>query len=85
MKVSDSHATVRAMGTPTSTHPHPIALVRTAHGWTVDELAARAAVHRATVIRLENRQHVPMLSTLQKIAEALDVPVQSLIEKEGVA
>lgn len=77
-------ATVAGMGTPITTMPHPIAVARTKRGWSVDVLAEHAGVHRATIVRLENRQCDPMLLTLSKIAGALGVPVQSLIEVREV-
>jgi transcriptional regulator with XRE-family HTH domain len=43
-------------------------------------LATNAGVSREYVARLETGHHDPSLSTLQKLAKALGVPVASLLE-----
>lgn len=65
---------------------HPIAQQRVAAGLTVRELAQQAGINRVTLVRLENRHHDPTLATLGKLAAALGVAVQDLIdEEEGAA
>lgn len=56
--------------------------VRTAReskGLTVSELADRTGIKRPNVSRLEHGRHVPSLETLERIADALEVPVAGLV------
>ncbi len=53
------------------------------------ELAKRAGTTEATVNRLENGMQTARISTIRKLAEALEVPAEDLItwevEKQGKA
>jgi len=52
-------------------------------GWTLTDLAKRANLMPITIYPLwANDGANPLLSTLNKIADALGVPVENLIDKE---
>jgi len=57
-----------------------IARLRHERGWSQQQLAARARVHRVYVARLELGQQDPRVSVLLKIARALKVRMSDLIE-----
>jgi transcriptional regulator with XRE-family HTH domain len=53
---------------------------RVRHSMTQEQLAVRAKVTYATLIKLESGANTnPTLTTLRKIAKALDVPITKLI------
>lgn len=55
--------------------------LRDAKGWTLQELAERSGVSRATILRLEHRQTAGIdFATLESLARALDVAPGSLIQ-----
>lgn len=59
--------------------------LRTAKGWTQEELAKRARVARITIARIEGRarrrrSERPALRTVEKLARALEVAVGELLE-----
>jgi transcriptional regulator with XRE-family HTH domain len=54
----------------------------TAQGLTLDALAGRAEVSRGMLIQIEQQRVNPSLATLVRIADALDVGVQELVEVE---
>ena len=47
-------------------------------GLTVEQLAYKAGISQHHVSRLEHGHHVPLITTLQKLATALGVQVQDL-------
>lgn len=53
---------------------------RTAAGLTVRELAVRCDVSQPFVSQVENGQAMPSVVTLLKLADALDTPLQALID-----
>ena len=53
--------------------------IRRLRDFTQEELAAKAGISDAAVYHAENGSHSPRLSTLEAIADALDVEVQDLI------
>src|SRR5689334_4431453 len=53
---------------------------RGARGWSLDELASRSGISRAMIVQIEGARTNASLGTLCEIADALAVPVQSLIE-----
>lgn len=53
--------------------------LRKAHGLTQEELAARADIERTFVSFLERGLRQPTLTTILKIAKALDVPAASIV------
>ena len=54
--------------------------LRKRRGMSQQKLAQRAGLSREYVARLEIGHHNPSLSTLQKLARALRVPVTALLE-----
>ena len=55
---------------------------RRMEGWTQDELARRSGVGLATVSRIEQGEiEHPRVSTLRKIAAALDLEIRDLYEE----
>jgi len=68
---------------PATLRPHPLALVRAAKGMSIDMLAEQAGVGRMTIIRTEQRQTMPSLRTLYRLATTLGVPFESLIEENA--
>lgn len=56
--------------------------LRQQHGWSQDELAARAGLHRAYVGTIERCEKSVTLDTVDKLAEAFDVPVRFLFEPD---
>jgi transcriptional regulator with XRE-family HTH domain len=57
-----------------------IARLRHERGWSQQELATRAKLHRVYVARLELGQQDPRASVLLRVARALGVKVSDLIE-----
>ncbi len=53
--------------------------VRTWRGMSQVELAERAGLHRAQVIRLEHGQSLTRAKTLKRLAKALSVPPELLL------
>jgi transcriptional regulator with XRE-family HTH domain len=52
---------------------------RTRHGWNQDAFAHHAGFHRAYIGMIENGKKDLRISTLYRLAEALGVPVTSLL------
>lgn len=57
-----------------------MAQLRLGKGWPQAELARRAETSQSYIARLEQGQVDPQLSTVQKIAAALGVPVEVLVQ-----
>jgi transcriptional regulator with XRE-family HTH domain len=56
---------------------------RYATGWGPDELASRAAISRTALYQIEcGKTETPRAGTLRRIAEALGVPIESLLGTE---
>ncbi len=55
---------------------------REARGLTKTALARKAGITRATLVRIEDGTHTPMMNTLQRIAKALGVKVRDLLPKD---
>jgi DNA-binding XRE family transcriptional regulator len=58
--------------------------LRISAGVTQDDIAKKAGIARPNVSRLESGKHTPSLSTLQKLADALGVPLAQVIEHDAV-
>lgn len=58
---------------------HRVRELRVARGLSITELAERAGLKRPNLSRLEYGRHIPSLETLERVAEALGVPVAQLI------
>jgi transcriptional regulator with XRE-family HTH domain len=54
--------------------------LRTARGWSLDQLAARSGVSKGMLVHLEQARTNPSLSTLCKLAETLGISLAGLIE-----
>ena len=59
--------------------------LRTERRWTLDELAARSSVSRRLLVQIERGDANPSLSTLLKLAAALDVTLAELVSAEPEA
>lgn len=57
-----------------------VAALRLQKGWSQAELARRAETSQPYIARLERGQVDPQVSTVRKIARALDVPVGALVD-----
>src|SRR5215212_6861027 len=55
---------------------------RTAHGWTLDELADRSGVSRRMLINVEHGEGNPSIATLLRISDALGVGLPVLVDVE---
>jgi transcriptional regulator with XRE-family HTH domain len=58
---------------------------RTAAGWTLDELAARAGASKGVVVQIEQGRANPSIGTLLKVADGLGVPLARLLEQSSPA
>jgi transcriptional regulator with XRE-family HTH domain len=56
--------------------------LRQQRGLSADQLAARAGVSKGALVALENAAANPNLATLVRIADALAVPVSTLVEQQ---
>jgi transcriptional regulator with XRE-family HTH domain len=54
--------------------------LRTAKGWSLDQLAARSGVSKGMLVHLEQARTNPSLGTLCKVAETLGVSLAGLVE-----
>ncbi|MEX3010002.1 helix-turn-helix domain-containing protein [Hoeflea sp. TYP-13] len=59
--------------------------LREANNLTARDLSSRANVSAAMISRIENGQVSPSLSTLESLAQALEVPIVSLLRETGTA
>jgi transcriptional regulator with XRE-family HTH domain len=57
--------------------------LRAAHGWSLDQLAARSGVSKGVLVTLERGNSNPNLSTLVRISDTFGVPVTRLLEATG--
>jgi transcriptional regulator with XRE-family HTH domain len=55
---------------------------RTAHGWTLDELADRSGVSRRMLITIEHGEGNPSIATLLRLSDALGVGLPVLVDVE---
>ena len=53
---------------------------RSEHGWTLDELAARAGVSRRTLVQIERAATNPSIETLLRLSDALGVGLPDLVD-----
>jgi XRE family transcriptional regulator, regulator of sulfur utilization len=56
-----------------------IAKARELRGWSQEELARRASVHRVSLANVERGARQPTLATLERLAKALGVPLVKLL------
>jgi transcriptional regulator with XRE-family HTH domain len=55
--------------------------LRQKHGWSQDELAARAGVHRTYIGTVERAEQSITVDSIEKLANALNVKVSRLLEE----
>jgi transcriptional regulator with XRE-family HTH domain len=58
-----------------------LATLRKEKGLTQEALARKSGVNRVLIARFETGRSNPTLDTLQKIALALDVPIDAIVSK----
>ena len=58
-----------------------LAIVRKEKGLTQEALATKAGVNRVLIARFEKGRSNPKLDTLKKLAIALNVPIDSIVDK----
>lgn len=58
-----------------------LAEMRQKKGMTQEQLAAATGVHRVTIARIETGEASPKAETLKRIADALGVPMDALMER----
>jgi transcriptional regulator with XRE-family HTH domain len=56
--------------------------LRTAHGWSLDQLAARAGLSKGVLVALEQARGNPNLGTLIRVSDTLGVPLTRLVQVE---
>lgn len=56
--------------------------LRAAHGWSLDQLAARSGVSKGVLVALEQTRGNPNLSTLTRVSDALGIPLTRLVQVE---
>jgi transcriptional regulator with XRE-family HTH domain len=66
--------------TPIKTVAMRLKELRKARGMSQEVLASRASISRTYLARLETARQDPTLSTLEKLAKALKVPVEKLLK-----
>ena len=66
--------------TPIKTMALRLRELRKERGMSQEELAGRASISRTYLARLETARQDPTLSTLEKLAKALKVPVEKLLK-----
>jgi transcriptional regulator with XRE-family HTH domain len=66
--------------TPIKTMALRLKELRKERGMSQEALAARASISRTYLARLETARQDPTLSTLEKLAKALKVPVEKLLK-----
>lgn len=62
---------------------HPLAAWREYRGWTRAELAAKSGLRQEAVTQIETRCERGDIRSLNRLARALGIPIESLIEDEG--
>ena len=55
--------------------------LRKSKGWTQEKLAARTGLHRTYIGSIERGERNVSLINVEKIADALEVPVETLVKK----
>lgn len=60
-----------------------LAEVRKEHGFTQSRLAEVSGVHRVTIARIETGEVSPKAETLKRLADAMGVLIDDVVEKAG--
>jgi transcriptional regulator with XRE-family HTH domain len=58
--------------------------LRTEHGWSLDQLAARSGVSKGVLVALEQGRSNPNLTTLARLSDAFGVPATLLVDVASV-
>ncbi len=58
-----------------------VRILRKSKGWTQEELAVRTGLHRTYIGSIERGERNVSLINVEKIADALGVPVETLVKK----
>lgn len=53
--------------------------IRNRRGYTQEQLAERAGLHRTRVVEIEGQRYVPLLRTILILAESLGVEIEELV------
>jgi transcriptional regulator with XRE-family HTH domain len=59
--------------------------LRTEHGWSLDQLAARSGVSKGVLVALEQGRSNPNLTTLARLSDAFGVPATLLVDVSAPA
>lgn len=59
---------------------HNVRAARVGHRMTQELLARRSGLHRTEIGKLENSERLPRLDTAVKLATALEIPLDRLVE-----
>jgi DNA-binding XRE family transcriptional regulator len=62
---------------------HQIPLYRRLYNWTQTELARRVGVSTSTIYKLEINDVIPKITTVYKLAAALNIPVEEVFYPVG--
>jgi DNA-binding XRE family transcriptional regulator len=60
-----------------------LAEIRRGKGWTQEQLAGESGVNRVTIARYETGKTVPKIDTLQRLAVALGVQIDEIVDKKA--
>lgn len=62
---------------------HPLRAWRDHRGWTQTQLSVQARVARDLIAQLETRKKIGSVETLSRLAGALNIPIEAVVETEG--
>lgn len=68
------------VGEVTAAVAEHVRALRTARGWSLDELAGRSGVSKGMVVQIEAARTNPSVGTLCRLADAFGVPIGRLLE-----
>jgi transcriptional regulator with XRE-family HTH domain len=72
--------TSRRVGAVTAAVAEHVRALRTARGWSLDELAGRSGVSKGMVVQIEGARTNPSVGTLCRLADAFGVTIGRLLE-----
>jgi putative transcriptional regulator len=62
---------------------HQIPLYRRLYDWTQTDLAKKVGVSTSTIYLLEKNEVIPKITTVYKLAEVLNIPLDEVFYPEG--